>query len=221
MSRSPGDTVRNLVGLLATLLAFTSASPLLAQDAADRAQQNASDLPDPDEDPNVIDILVRPPPSDPDPLANELCKRDQEVGVISGEIIVCAPARDNSEYRTLNREDARRRYAEETAYRDDPRTPIFIPGCKDQGNPAGCIGFGKVPPKALIIDVEALPEAPKGSDADRIGRGLPPIGQDDSSIPTPTVAQPETGPVLHYEVPVLAEPGELNLPESAEPAVDP
>ena len=40
--------------------------------------------------------------------------------------------------------------------------------------------MGKVPPPALIIDVEALPDAPAGSDADRIARGLPPLGQDEN-----------------------------------------
>jgi hypothetical protein len=29
-----------------------------------------------------------------------------------------------------------------------------------------------------LIDLEAIPEAPPGSDADRIGRGLPPLGDD-------------------------------------------
>jgi hypothetical protein len=43
------------------------------------------------------------------------------------------------------------------------------------------IGIGGVPPPALIIDVEALPQAPAGSDADRIARGLPPLGQEELS----------------------------------------
>ena len=29
-----------------------------------------------------------------------------------------------------------------------------------------------------MIDVEALPHAPPGSDADRIARGLPPLGEE-------------------------------------------
>ena len=32
-----------------------------------------------------------------------------------------------------------------------------------------------------LIDVEALPEAPPGSNADRIGRGLPPLSEDEPS----------------------------------------
>ncbi|MEE4201101.1 hypothetical protein [Erythrobacter sp.] len=34
--------------------------------------------------------------------------------------------------------------------------------------------FGDPPPGPLIIDLEALPEAQPGSDADRAGRGLLP-----------------------------------------------
>ena len=47
-------------------------------------------------------------------------------------------------------------------------------------------GLLKCPqPPPLIIDVTALPQAPAGSDADRIARGLPPIGNDTGDrIPT-------------------------------------
>ena len=40
------------------------------------------------------------------------------------------------------------------------------------------IGIGGVPPPAVFIDVEALPKAPAGTDADRIARGLPPLNED-------------------------------------------
>jgi hypothetical protein len=42
----------------------------------------------------------------------------------------------------------------------------------------GCIIPPCPPPPALIMDLEALPEAPAGSDADRIARGLQPIEND-------------------------------------------
>lgn len=49
----------------------------------------------------------------------------------------------------------------------------------------GCIIPPCPPPPALIIDVTALPQAPAGSDAGRIARGLPPIGNDTGDrIPT-------------------------------------
>ena len=105
--------------------------------------------------------------------------QEQEAAIISGEIIVCRRKRDQRRFRTLDPDGAMARYADETAFRDDPRPPDFISDCHDQGWPAGCVRFGKVPEPALIIDVEALPLAPAGSDADRIARGFPPLGQDD------------------------------------------
>ena len=38
--------------------------------------------------------------------------------------------------------------------------------------------FGEAPEQPIIVDFEALPDAPLGSDADRIARGLPPLGDD-------------------------------------------
>ncbi|MEP6263196.1 MAG: hypothetical protein ABJ057_00380 [Erythrobacter sp.] len=122
-----------------------------------------------------VDDLVGPPP----PF--EECTEEQEAAIISGEIIVCRRVQDQRRFRTLDPEGALARFAEETAFSDDPRTPDFISDCHDQGWPAGCVRFGSVPEPALIIDVEALPQAPPGSDADRISRGLPPLGQDDTA----------------------------------------
>ena len=109
----------------------------------------------------------------------EECTDEQEAAIISGEIIVCRRQQDQRKFRTLDPEGSLARFAEETAFRDDPKTPDFISDCHDQGWPAGCVRFGSVPEPALIIDVAALPQAPPGSDADRIARGLPPLGQDD------------------------------------------
>ena len=54
--------------------------------------------------------------------------------------------------------------------------------------PATVSGLCLIPPcpkePALIIDIESLPEAPPGSDADRIARGLPPLGNDEGTPPT-------------------------------------
>jgi len=54
----------------------------------------------------------------------------------------------------------------------------------------------------------------------RRGRGLPPLGRDESSIPVPLVTQTvddtSTGPLLDYAVPVLEEV-EPNPEESAAP----
>lgn len=41
-----------------------------------------------------------------------------------------------------------------------------LPDCRH-----GCKGFGKAPPPLYIIDLRKMPEAPAGSDADRIAKG--------------------------------------------------
>ena len=41
------------------------------------------------------------------------------------------------------------------------------------------------PPPAIVVDFAALPDAPPGSDADRIARGLPPLGRDGPRLPPP------------------------------------
>ena len=38
--------------------------------------------------------------------------------------------------------------------------------------------FGEVSEQPVIVDFEALPEAPPGTDADRIARGLPALSDD-------------------------------------------
>lgn len=131
--------------------------------------------------PNPIDILITVPRGEVNPVETQACEDQADAGTISGEIIVCRQLGESGEnYYSGSREAARKRYAEETAFRDDPKMPSFQPSCKQQGNPPGCVGgLGRVPPPAVFIDVEALPQAPEGSDADRIARGLPPLGEDE------------------------------------------
>ena len=150
------------------------AAPLSAQEVIERADGSVE-----------IDVLAsiddlygpEPPMED--------CSSELEAAILSGEIVVCRRKQDQRQYRTVPREAAQRRYAEETAFKNDPKTPDFILDCQDQGWPVGCVRFGGVPPKALIIDVTALPEAPPGSDADRISRGLPPLGDSNPAQTTP------------------------------------
>lgn len=88
------------------------------------------------------------------------------------EIIVCAAPQDDSEfYYSGSAENARKRYAEETAFKDDPQAPNFLPTCHSMGNPAGCVRVGSVPPQPILIDLESIPEAPEGSDADLVAKG--------------------------------------------------
>lgn len=218
MSNKSHLTLWRINGLLAMLL-FPQSLIAQGDTAVTEPEESVADA----DEPVIIDILADVPKSAPDPIQEAQCTREQEAARLSGEIIVCAPPRDDGEFRTLSRGDAQRRYAQETAYKDDPQAPD-VAGAGIFRGPATVGGLCLIPPcpppKAIIIDVEALPEAPKGSDADRIGRGLPPLGRDESSIPLPRVTQrvdeASTGPLLDYAVPVLEEV-ESNPEESGEP----
>jgi hypothetical protein len=142
------------------------------------------------------DRLYGPPP----PM--EDCSAEQEAAILSGEIIVCRRRKDQSEFRTLPSDEAQSRYAEETMNRGNPQTPdVAGPGIFR--GPATMGGLCLIPPcpkdPVIIIDIAALPEAPPGSDADRIARGLPPLNQDDpTSADAANLPKPEGS----------AEPGE-------------
>lgn len=122
--------------------------------------------------PERIDIRVD---TTPENEAYEDCEQDQDAATITGEIIVCRK-QTGGENRLYSKEEAERRHAERTKYRDDPLAPDFISDCHDQGWPVGCFKAGSVPPPVLLIDLDAIPETPAGSDADRVGRGLAPRG---------------------------------------------
>lgn len=145
----------------------------------------------------------------PPPMEN--CSDEQEAAILSGEIIVCRRQSDQSEFRTMPSGEAQSRYARETMNKGNPQTPDVAGGGIFRG-PATigslCIpGLAKCPPPpALIIDVTALPQAPPGSDADRVGRGLPPLGRDDATI---------------ADTARSTDPGKINPAESAERAEQP
>lgn len=117
-----------------------------------------------------LNLSVTVPKDESDQLLAQDCEEEADAAKITNEIIVCrqlGAASDGS----WNREDFERRYAQRT----QGQQPVNTFGIANHGN---AIGFGSVPPPALMIDVEALPQAPEGSDADRIARGLPPLGKD-------------------------------------------
>ncbi|MEP2735069.1 MAG: hypothetical protein ABJP34_02130 [Erythrobacter sp.] len=138
------------LGAAATSLLIGTPATLVAQSQP----QNS------DEEPFVLDLELT------DAAAAQRCETDQDAARISGEIIVCARKRDDDEFR-LN-PDIGPSYAEETMLAGDPRTPDFILDCADQGWPPGCVRLGSAKEPALLIDVTALPEAPPGSDAERL-----------------------------------------------------
>lgn len=178
-------------------------TPLSAQNVAgppdDRAEKS-----------EVIDLLAKEGQREIDQRRIEQCEREQEAATISREIVVCREILDESaRYSTGDREQTQRRYAEETMFAGDlPPPDVAGPGIFKGPATVGslCIpGLQKCPPPpALMIDLSALPEAPAGSDADRIARGLPPLGRDTA------IEQPDP-----------AEAAEINPAESAAPEVEP
>lgn len=125
--------------------------------------------------PPRMNLMVTVPRGDVNQAQLRECRDTEDAGTISGEIIVCREVGDNgANSYSGDREAARKRYAEETALKGAPRAPEAF-GIPDNGKG---IGFGKPPPVAIEVDFTALPAAPAGSDADRVGRGLSPLGRD-------------------------------------------
>jgi hypothetical protein len=122
-----------------------------------------------------INVLVTVPRGEVNQAQAQECENRADASTISGEIVVCREVgNDGKNNLSESREAAQRRYAEETMLKGAPRAPDAF-GIPNHGN---AIGFGKAPPPAYIVDFQALPTAPAGSDADRIARGLPPLGKE-------------------------------------------
>jgi hypothetical protein len=117
------------------------------------------------------------------------------------EIVVCAEEQEQSQFRYSGNDEAKERYARETMDKGAPRAPD-VAGAGIFKGPATvgglCVpGLQRCPPPpAYIVDFEALPEAPPGSDADRVGKGLAPIGNDTGTRapPEPVIPPAEASP---------------------------
>ena len=160
-----------------TVLTVMAAVPLAAQDdtATTAPPAEPAPAPAPAEPPPRINLLVTVPRADTNQAALQQCRDESDAGRISGEIVVCAEqGQGKNAPLSGDRAATQKRYAEETALKGAPRAPEAF-GIPDNGKG---IGFGGVPPPAYIIDFEVLPQAPEGSDADRIARGLPPLGEE-------------------------------------------
>ena len=184
---------RRIAALLAPITAAAFGPGAQAQDGATGSPPERIDL-----------TIIRPPT----PSNEESCRRQREAAVVSGEIVVCGtlPGEDQ---RITSREEAQNRHAAATQGGSTPdvagpgifRGPATFGGICVKGI------FNCPKPPAVFIDVTALPQAPPGSDADRIARGLAPLRADASAAP---------------EAPNAQQRAELGLPvnpaESAAPA---
>lgn len=153
----------------AILAVLLGTGPVSAQDDSTGTGDQAAQPPQ-----NRINLMVTKPRGNVNEAQMQECEDRADAGSISGEIVVCRQIGENPDNLYSDRAEARKRYAEATANKTAPPTPDVF-GIGDNGKG---IGFGGAPPPALMIDVAALPKAPTGSDADRIARGLPPLGQD-------------------------------------------
>ena len=141
---------------------------------------------EPDEGRLVIDILaeVEREMSAGEELAYEACLAEQDAARLRGEIIVCRRrAEDGADYSGFDKEEWERDYARRTQGDKNPNLDSLKDGPLYRRDGSVFMvsvtrKIGDPPPPALFIDVEALPQAPAGSDADRIARGLAPLGRD-------------------------------------------
>lgn len=139
------------------------------------------------EPPQQIDILAPPQTSEAaDAVELKQCAEDTERGVVSGEIVVCRelPA-DTSQLYSGSREAWLKDYAERTQNAGTlPPPDVAGPGIFR--GPPTVSGLCFIPPcpkdAALIVDVEAIPPPPEGSDAERVAQGLAPVEGDDAPL---------------------------------------
>lgn len=138
------------------------------------------------EPPQQIDILVPPPATE---AANEAvlkeCEDQREAGVVAGEIVVCRELEvPTDQLYSGSREAWLRDYAARTP---GPSTPdVDGSGLPHGMTPMITIKGCFIPPcpkdPALLIDVEAIPPPPEGSDAERVAQGLQPVEGDNAPL---------------------------------------
>ena len=167
---------------LAALLALAVPSALSAQDAAP-ATATADEA--------IADAQVAYGPQDTRAKPSEVKPKCGTPGP-GGEIVVCGTTEDPDKYRVKSSEDL-----------DPSKTRDVVPRAPDLYNlpvPAmvgvgvtfkGCFLPPCPAPMPLLIDLKSIPEAPPGSDADRVGKGLAPRGGSGEPVPTPAPARSE------------------------------
>lgn len=175
----------------AATAAFLAASVAFASASVSAAQERipidlGPDAPTSAQPPQQIDILAPPPTTEASNAAIvKECEDQREAGVVGGEIVVCRALEiDTSQMYSGSREDWLKNYASRT----QGAGTIAPPDVDGTGLAGGITftGFCFIPPcpkdPALIVDVEAIPPPPAGSDAERVAQGLAPQESDDASL---------------------------------------
>ena len=155
-----------------------TATALAALTVPAAAQDSDTELV-PDEGRLVTDLSEVRSADTVDPVLAQRCAEEAEAARIAGEIVVCRSLGTVTDG-AWNQADFIRRYAEATQGVKAPDVDgsgIILPTEGSVIAITVTTEFGDPPPPALIIDVEALPEAPEGSDARRIADGLPPLSE--------------------------------------------
>jgi len=173
-------------GLAAALLAL--AAPTAPPPAAERIPIDLGPgAPNSGAPPQQIDILAPPPaPDEATAAIIKACEDQREAGIVAGEIVVCRELEgDQGHLYSGSRAQWLRRFAERT----QGTNTIPAPDVAGEGifrGPATISGLCFVPPcpkdPALIVDVEAIPPPPAGSDAERVAQGLIPLEGDDAPL---------------------------------------
>lgn len=205
---------RRRLSLLAGFALCSLATPVGAQERLE--PQSASP-------PQSIDILVEPPLEADN--SYEDCEEDQDAATITGEIIVCR-RRSEEENRLYDKESAERRHAQRT---QGPQ-PVDVTGEGIFRGPPTVSGLCFIPPcpkdPVYMVDFDALPETPPGSDADRIARGLAPRGNQDGRAGAVQIAGESQQQRNAYELGLpppseAAQDASVNPSGSASPEAEP
>ncbi|QEA15893.1 hypothetical protein [Novosphingobium ginsenosidimutans] len=129
------------------------APPLLAQSA------------DPEADPQVAERLAAAKTKLSVETVQDRCRSARK----SGEIVVCVDRGEDLRVPSTAESDPSSLAARRALNNRIPRAPQLDRGsCKGQ---PGCVVGGWAPAPIYVIDPSALPQAPEGSDADKIAKG--------------------------------------------------
>jgi hypothetical protein len=124
----------------------------------------------------------------PDARAKPACPAPKP----GGEIVVCGQTEDSSKYRVKSSADLDPKAAKDIVPRAPDLYNLPQPAMLGVGITMGGCFIPPCPaPMPLLIDLKAIPDAPPGSDADRVGRGLAPRGGPD---PVPALPMMPSSP---------------------------